>query len=96
MFVPKAEVKLPAKKEDFAAWKAGLVKQLREKSFRALPEKVPAAINRTQAGPGIHTLSSEEGVEFFMVPGMNAKAMAPSATMYVLNPEERYLPAARS
>ena len=40
MFVPKAEVKLPEKPEDFKAWKAGLVKQLREKSFRALPEKV--------------------------------------------------------
>lgn len=38
VFVPKAEVKLPAKPEDFKAWKAGLVKQLREKSFRALPE----------------------------------------------------------
>jgi len=42
-FVPKAEVKLPAEPKDFAAWKAGLVKQLRERSFRALPEKVPAA-----------------------------------------------------
>jgi dienelactone hydrolase len=40
-FVPKANVKLPTKKEDFAAWKAGLVKQLREKSFRALPEPAP-------------------------------------------------------
>ena len=29
--------------EEFKEWKAGLVKQLREKSFRALPEKVPAA-----------------------------------------------------
>ena len=43
VFVPVAEVKLPAKKEEFAAWKAGLVKKLRETSFRALPEKVPAS-----------------------------------------------------
>jgi dienelactone hydrolase len=43
VFVPKAEVKLPAEAKDFAAWKAGLVKQLRERVFRALPEKVPAA-----------------------------------------------------
>ncbi|MSR52062.1 MAG: hypothetical protein EXS09_02085 [Gemmataceae bacterium] len=42
LFVPAVDVKLPAKKEDFAAWKAGLVKKLRETSFRALPEKVPA------------------------------------------------------
>ena len=40
LFVPKAEVKLPATKEEFAAWKAGLVKKLRQTSFRALPEKV--------------------------------------------------------
>jgi hypothetical protein len=43
VFVPKAEVKLPAKPEDFQAWKAGLVKQLREKSFRPFPERIPAA-----------------------------------------------------
>lgn len=42
LFVPAIDVKLPEKKEDFAAWKAGLVKKLRETSFRALPEKVPA------------------------------------------------------
>jgi dienelactone hydrolase len=38
VFVPKADVKLPEKPEEFKAWKAGLVKQLREKSFRAIPE----------------------------------------------------------
>jgi dienelactone hydrolase len=42
VFVPKADVKLPAKGE-FAAWKARLVKALRERCFRALPEMVPAA-----------------------------------------------------
>ncbi|HJZ58188.1 MAG TPA: prolyl oligopeptidase family serine peptidase, partial [Gemmataceae bacterium] len=42
-FVPQAELKLPADAKDFPAWKAGLVKQLRERSFRALPEQVPAA-----------------------------------------------------
>lgn len=41
-FVPVADVKLPAKAEDFPAWKAGLMKQLRERCFRDLPEKVPA------------------------------------------------------
>ena len=43
VFVPMAKVKLPAEAKDFAAWKAGLVKQLREKVLPALPEKVPAA-----------------------------------------------------
>lgn len=36
VFVPKAEVRLPEKKEEFAAWKAGLVKRLREQAFRGL------------------------------------------------------------
>ena len=35
-FVPKADVKLPTKPEEFATWKAGLVKALKECSFRAL------------------------------------------------------------
>jgi pimeloyl-ACP methyl ester carboxylesterase len=42
-FVPVAQVKLPAEAKEFKDWKAGLVKQLREKCFRALPEKVPPA-----------------------------------------------------
>ena len=37
-FVPLANVVLPDKPEQFAAWKTGLLKELREKSFRALPE----------------------------------------------------------
>jgi dienelactone hydrolase len=41
VFVPKAEVKLPAEAKDFPAWKAGLVKQLRERCFRALPTDLP-------------------------------------------------------
>jgi hypothetical protein len=41
-FVKRAEVKLPEKRQ-FAAWKAGMLKELREKSFRGLPSTVPAA-----------------------------------------------------
>jgi dienelactone hydrolase len=41
-FVPTATVKPPEPKS-FKEWKAGLVKQLREKCFRTLPETVPAA-----------------------------------------------------
>ncbi|HWG45161.1 MAG TPA: prolyl oligopeptidase family serine peptidase [Gemmataceae bacterium] len=39
-FVPRAVVKLP-KKGEFAEWKNGLLKELREKSFRALPKEIP-------------------------------------------------------
>jgi dienelactone hydrolase len=41
-FVPVAKVELPTK-DNFKDWKSGLIKQLREKVFRALPEKVPEA-----------------------------------------------------
>lgn len=55
-FVPTATVKLPEPK-DFKDWKAGLVKQLRAKCFRAIPEKVPAApqddAGRLETEPGI-------------------------------------------
>jgi dienelactone hydrolase len=43
VFVPRAEVKPPAEPKDFPAWKAAMVKRLRERCFRALPEKVPGA-----------------------------------------------------
>ncbi len=58
-FVPKAEVKIPEKNEEFATWKAGLVKQLREKSFRALPEKVPAAKGKFPEAPGVASYVTE-------------------------------------
>src|SRR6185437_11709514 len=38
-FVPKAEVKLPEEK-DFAAWQKGLLKGLREHSFRTLSREI--------------------------------------------------------
>jgi cephalosporin-C deacetylase-like acetyl esterase len=41
-FVPKAEVKLPEAGK-FEEWKKGLMKELREKSFRAFPERIPPA-----------------------------------------------------
>jgi cyanophycinase len=41
VFVARAEVKLPAAK-DFASWKEGLMKQLRQRSFRTFPDRIPA------------------------------------------------------
>lgn len=41
-FVPRAIVKLPEAKE-FAAWKKATIAKLRERSFRGLPERIPAA-----------------------------------------------------
>jgi dienelactone hydrolase len=61
-FVPTAKVELPTEK-NFKDWKAGLVKQLREKVFRALPEKIPAG--ELILGKDVLTsrLRSEPGIE---------------------------------
>ena len=62
-FVPVADVKLPAKPEEFAAWKKELMKELKEKCFGSYPEKVPAAKG---AGGDIvsEELTSDDGVLF--------------------------------
>src|SRR5262245_29171049 len=86
VFVPLADVKLPGTKEDFAAWKAGLVKKLRETSFRALPEKVPPVVRGRELLFGMHTASSEEGIDFMAVESMNSDATEVRATLVVLNP----------
>ncbi len=62
-FVPVAKVELPTEK-NFGEWKTKLVKQLREKVFRALPEKVPAAKEVRQIDGTSMYLSAEEGVLF--------------------------------
>ncbi|HKI35504.1 MAG TPA: prolyl oligopeptidase family serine peptidase [Gemmataceae bacterium] len=41
-FVKRAEVKLPEEGQ-FAEWKKGMMKELREKSFRTFPDRIPAA-----------------------------------------------------
>ena len=50
-FVPTAKVTLPVELKGFAGWKLETLKQLREKCFRALPEKVPAAVTWATIGP---------------------------------------------
>jgi dienelactone hydrolase len=62
-FVPTATVKLPATARDFAAWKTDTLKQLREKCFRALPEKVPAANEGKEGDGGARPLRTEPGIE---------------------------------
>lgn len=59
-FVPKANVKLP-KEGGFAEWKKGLLKELREKSFRAFPTEIPPL--EEDAGGRRSLLTSESGIE---------------------------------
>jgi dienelactone hydrolase len=81
LFVPKAEVKLP-KADEFKEWKAGLVKKLRETSFRALPEKVPGIKLVGDSVPIYEKLSSEEHIEFWgMVINSNTFEKDPAALL---------------
>jgi cephalosporin-C deacetylase-like acetyl esterase len=50
-FVKRAEVKLPEEGK-FEEWKKGLMKELREKAFRAFPERIPEAQLDFIAGSG--------------------------------------------
>src|SRR5262245_37829219 len=65
-FVPAAKVELPTEK-NFKEWKAGLVKQLKEKVFRALPEKVTMAKGGSAPARDItplYRLMSEPPIEY--------------------------------
>jgi cephalosporin-C deacetylase-like acetyl esterase len=67
-FVPLAKVKLP-KKEDFAEWKKGLLKELREKSFRSLPSTIPPLKRKDESEA--HFIS-ESGIEVTLFPFLDA------------------------
>src|SRR5262245_47216257 len=90
-FVPAAKVELPTEK-NFKEWKAGLVKQLKEKVFRALPEKVDAAEIIPRKGEVYNGLRTEPGIE---VPCMNGtiRLQTPElgpqdTTIFVRNPDK--------
>ena len=88
VFVPKAVVKLPAEPKDFAAWKAGLVKQLRERSFRALPEKVPAMKHGKES---ITVCITEAGIEVDWTILLARKSEPKDGlTWVILNPDEAH------
>jgi cephalosporin-C deacetylase-like acetyl esterase len=62
-FMKRAEVKLP-EKEKFAEWKKGMLKELREKSFREFPERIPEA----KLMEGGLRLATERDVEVRLLP----------------------------
>ncbi len=63
-FVPKANVKLPREGE-FEDWKKGLLKELRQKSFRALPPEISALEVKDDS---IGRFISEPGIEVTLYP----------------------------
>jgi hypothetical protein len=63
-FVPQAHVNMP-KEGEFADWKKGLLKELREKSFRALPAEIPTLVVKDDS---IGCFTSEPGIEVTLYP----------------------------
>jgi cephalosporin-C deacetylase-like acetyl esterase len=93
-FVTPGRVTLPTAK-DFPDWKEGLIRQLRQKSFRALPEKIPAAKLLKSVNGVAEEFSAEDGLVFdglslFYYPDRPRKKM----TLLVLNPDEDLVKAA--
>jgi dienelactone hydrolase len=62
VFVPVAEVRLPNPRQNLTAWKEGLIKRLREKSFRMMPENVVQAEKERSSLHG--DISSQPGIPF--------------------------------
>jgi cephalosporin-C deacetylase-like acetyl esterase len=87
-FVRRAEVNLPAEGK-YDEWKKDLMKQLREKSFRTFPDKIPTAKDdNSKLGPDVvHEL------KFITEPGIKTSALVygrPDGvqTLVVLGPDD--------
>jgi cephalosporin-C deacetylase-like acetyl esterase len=80
MFVPKASLKLPEAGK-FEEWKKGLLKELKAKSFRNLPEKVPPARRQGVAGE----TDTEPGIRVFVFPMPLGQEKRKKWTVAVLN-----------
>jgi cephalosporin-C deacetylase-like acetyl esterase len=92
-FVKRAEVKLPEAGK-FDEWKKEKIKELREKSFRAFPERIPVptvADETAQAVSGItHSFETvEPGVKLDVRFNVRKKADARTGALIVLNPGDR-------
>jgi cephalosporin-C deacetylase-like acetyl esterase len=87
-FVPRAQVDLP-REGGFVAWKTELLQQLRQRSFRAFPTRIPEAVKvRTPAAAKVMTLVTEPGIELRLANLSPEKDDGKSGTLVVLGPEE--------
>ncbi len=85
-FVPRAAVQLPAK-GDFAAWKKGLLRQLRERSFRAFPQEIPAAVQKDSPNKLLR-FTTEANIEVEALVAQKWQKGDKGGTLIVLNPGE--------
>jgi dienelactone hydrolase len=89
-FVPKGVVKLPEEGK-FAEWKTGLVKELREKSFRRFPERIPPADARPLRAPqpAGWPVTTEPGIELRVWPFPREKDGESDGTMIVVDEQDK-------
>jgi dienelactone hydrolase len=93
-FVARAAITLP-KADGFAPWKQNLLKQLRQKWFRELPERFAAAEPAGEMVGVLQPLTSEPGAIFQVISVVAPQAEAKQGTLIVLNPEEEILKVTR-
>jgi dienelactone hydrolase len=86
-FVPRADVKLPARGE-FAAWKESLLQKLRERVFRSFPKEIPPA-RIEDAKVKYRTLTTEPGIEVEMRQIRRPGGRDKVSHLIILNPGER-------
>jgi len=93
-FITPATVKLPADAKEFATWRVDMLKQLREKCFRALPARIPTATKtESKEDKNRHEWVSDPGLPF---PGrvIRQEKKLPrnfsslQLTLVVLNPDD--------
>jgi cephalosporin-C deacetylase-like acetyl esterase len=93
-FVPRATVQLLTEK-DFAEWKKGMIRQLRERSFRSFPDripepKLPTALTfekKGAVGQVAGSVETEPNISV-RIARQARNYQAKSETLFVLNPDE--------
>ena len=92
LFVPHGSPDLPEAK-DFAKWRAGLLKEIRAKSFRTFPERIPAAKEYIEIlGSGMKgwELSTEPDIGVSLILNREKKIKdTKTAVLLVLNPGDK-------
>jgi hypothetical protein len=88
LFITPAKVKLPTDAKEFATWKTGMVKQLREKCFRALPDKVPAAEFQRLGADRPSLYATEPGILVEQFGGPRKIEPKGGRVWVILNPDE--------
>jgi dienelactone hydrolase len=80
-FVPRARVKLP-EADKFAEWKEGLLKELRRRSFRRFPKRIPAATLRG-GGEVFHGLTTESEIHLMASDRLRGEANGRMASLFL-------------